>query len=101
MTLSKKAAYDKAAFLTVFQFSKKHNITKDDKTALSDAATMLYKQRVTVKNPAGNLVPAVMRSRTSHHTTQLIINPLAHAIVLKEIENQKKLETKRSKGASK
>ena len=103
MPENKKEAYNKAAFKTVFQFGQMHNIKKDNKKYLNKAADVLYKKRAVVKNPSGNLVPAIMRNSASHSGgSPFLVNPLAGGILLETYESVKKIETaKQAKGATK
>ena len=99
MTISKKTTFTKAEFLTPDKFAKKYGIPK----GLVESAVMsLYKKNKEIKTQHNNLTPVIIRNRATHSTSaRYLIFPLAHEIVLKEIESQKNLLLKQQKGNEK
>lgn len=100
MTETKKEIFTKADFLTPIKFSKKYTIPSK---LVMLAASVLYKKNTQAKTKSGNLTPVIVRNRSSHNGTssQYLIHPAFHSIVLKEIETQKRIEAKKAKGAEK
>ena len=99
MTISKKTTFTKAEFLTPDKFSKKYGIPKQ---LVEMAVTSLYKKNKEIKTLHNNLTRVIIRNRSTHSTSaRYLIFPLAHDVVLKEIENQKNILLKQQKGIQK
>ena len=98
MTISTKEKYTAAAFKTVAKFRDEHKISKDDTEFLVELAKSFQKRGIMVENPAGHMVPIIIKTASHNKLSEHKINPLGDARFYQAYLDKK---AKKAKGAVK